>query len=291
MTFDERMKLASAAESAGDAEQAYQEYCAAVAMDASRPEAWLGKARAAGRRFTGRTLSLGEVGAAVGEAVERAPAGRDGEIRSAGASLLRQAAIAQHARSAQRLQDYVSAMGEWRGYLERCQVVIRALEQAHALDPADPFALEKIIEVCSGQIAGLVYNDVGDYQVVTQRRHGITPEYEAQLRAKVAECAAALAGLRPGYVAPQVKKAELDPKSTCFVVTAAMGDPLHPDVVTIRRWRDERLARTAWGRPLVAVYASVGPAAAAVVRRSGTLRALVRALLVKPMAAVLREIA
>jgi hypothetical protein len=291
MTFKDRMRLAKAAEGAGKADQAYQEYCQALALDPTQVEAWLGKARTIGLRASWRELPLDDISAALAGAVEHAPPGREREVRAAAAALLRDVAIAHQQRSTQRLDDYVSARGEWRGYLERCVSVVRALEHAHALDPTDPVALEKIVEVCAGQIEGVVYNDVGDYQIVTQRRHGITQGYEAELRQKIADCAAKLRALRPGYVAPQVKKRELDEKGACFVVTAAMGDAHHPDVVAIRRWRDETLARTAAGRLLMEAYQVVGPGAARVVRRSPALRRLSRALLVRPLAAALRKLA
>lgn len=53
--------------------------------------------------------------------------------------------------------------------------------------------------------------------------------------------------------------------SGCFVATAAYGDPLHPDVVELRRFRDEVLVRRAVGRALVRAYGIVGPRAARVV--------------------------
>lgn len=45
----------------------------------------------------------------------------------------------------------------------------------------------------------------------------------------------------------------------CFVVTAAYGDRAHPDVVAMRRFRDERLVRWAAGRAVIRGYWRVGP--------------------------------
>lgn len=289
MTLEDRMRLAKAAEDAGKADEAYQEYSRALELDAAQVEAWLGKARAAGLRASWREFPFADISAALAQAIDRVPEARRREVSAAAATILRDLALRHDERSTRRLADYVSAMGEWRAHLERCAAVVRALERAHALDPADPVALEKIIEVCSRQIAGVVYNDVGDYQVVTQRRHGITDPYEAELRAKIADCAEKLRALRPGYAPPEIKKRELDPKSTCFVVTAALGDPDHPDAVAIRRWRDETLADSAAGRLVLGAYQVVGPAAARLLHRSPALRALSRAFVVRPLAALLRR--
>ena len=46
---------------------------------------------------------------------------------------------------------------------------------------------------------------------------------------------------------------------TCFVATAAFGDPFHPDVKALRAFRDNHLVRYSLGRFLVSVYWVVGP--------------------------------
>lgn len=53
---------------------------------------------------------------------------------------------------------------------------------------------------------------------------------------------------------------------SCFVATAAYGDRLHPDVVTLRRLRDEVLVRSRAGRGFIRLYWIVGPRLARHVR-------------------------
>jgi hypothetical protein len=62
----------------------------------------------------------------------------------------------------------------------------------------------------------------------------------------------------------------------CFVATAAYGDAMHPDVVFLRWVRDEHLRRSRAGRAFVAVYNTIGPLAAPVVRANPRLSALAR---------------
>lgn len=74
----------------------------------------------------------------------------------------------------------------------------------------------------------------------------------------------------------------------CFVATAAYGDRLHPDVVALRRFRDEVLVRRAAGRAFVGAYRRWGPVLARVVapeRRSGR---VARAVLA-PLARLVRR--
>ena len=75
-------------------------------------------------------------------------------------------------------------------------------------------------------------------------------------------------------------------KTKCFVATAAFGDACAPEVMALKRWRDQRLARSLWGRGLIRLYWRVGPWLAKIVRGrpwlaaavARVLRALVRVM-------------
>lgn len=58
------------------------------------------------------------------------------------------------------------------------------------------------------------------------------------------------------------------PLGTCFVATAAYGDPWHPDVVFLRAFRDQWLINRVWGRAFIAFYWWIGPKMAAPVRKN-----------------------
>lgn len=66
-------------------------------------------------------------------------------------------------------------------------------------------------------------------------------------------------------------------EDACYVATAAHGDVDAPEVVALRRYRDERLARHRPGQAFIAVYyALLGPAGAAVLNRFPRLKAPAR---------------
>ena len=69
-------------------------------------------------------------------------------------------------------------------------------------------------------------------------------------------------------------KLRIESKSgtTCFVATAAYGDPDHPDVVFLRAFRDSELRASAAGRAFIDFYWKVGPVLAKPVSRSPVLR-------------------
>lgn len=82
-------------------------------------------------------------------------------------------------------------------------------------------------------------------------------------------------------------------KSTCFVATAVYGDALHPDVVTLRGWRDHHNAPDARGRramrTLVAAYDRAGPPLARHVDEHPRLAEPIRRALFAPLARLVRR--
>lgn len=65
----------------------------------------------------------------------------------------------------------------------------------------------------------------------------------------------------------------------CFVATAAYGSYGHPDVVALRRFRDEVLVRSAAGRAFIAGYRVLGPRMARFVSPGGRSGRVARALI------------
>lgn len=71
----------------------------------------------------------------------------------------------------------------------------------------------------------------------------------------------------------------------CFVATAAYGDPSHPDVETLRRFRDRHLMKSRFGRAFVKLYYIYSPRLADFVAKRPALRAISRAALSPVVAA------
>jgi hypothetical protein len=81
--------------------------------------------------------------------------------------------------------------------------------------------------------------------------------------------------------------------ASCFVATAVYGDPSHPDVATLRAWRDRHLRPGARGRGamqlLAAIYTVAGPLLARLVMLQPPLADLLRRRIFQPWAARLRR--
>lgn len=67
--------------------------------------------------------------------------------------------------------------------------------------------------------------------------------------------------------------------ATCFVATTAYGEPNHPDVVLLRRFRDHVLKNSVPGRAFIAWYWRVGPRLARIIGWSPILRGFTRCIL------------
>jgi len=96
------------------------------------------------------------------------------------------------------------------------------------------------------------------------------------------------------------KAAELNPRdidiqnnlnaiktSQCIVATAAYGSPLAKEVNTLRKWRDNKLARSGCGRLFIEIYYLISPPFAKVVANHSILRKLIRVLL-KPLISIVK---
>jgi hypothetical protein len=130
---------------------------------------------------------------------------------------------------------------------------------------------------------------VGLYEGAANYRCGIyRPEYACRMRYHAdpfcAVCSAAIV-----EHLWQVSMFEVEP-SDCFVASAVYGDPRHPDVATLRSWRDERLAAGSPAmRLLAAAYTRIGPPLARLTAPRPRLARLLRATLIAPCARALRR--
>ena len=70
----------------------------------------------------------------------------------------------------------------------------------------------------------------------------------------------------------------------CYIATACYGDPAHPDVAALRRFRDEHLLRRASGRAFVFLYNLFSPPLARRLTPANPVAIMTRRLLLKPLA-------
>ena len=83
--------------------------------------------------------------------------------------------------------------------------------------------------------------------------------------------------------AQKVKPSSSKSSSSCFVITATMGDPYHPIVDEFRAYRDQKLLTNEFGKAFVSFYYKVGPYAASIISKSEILRKLSFSFFVNPI--------
>jgi len=78
-------------------------------------------------------------------------------------------------------------------------------------------------------------------------------------------------------------------KSGCFIATAVLGNPLHPDVLLLKNFRDDYLFKIFIGRFFIQIYYLLSPPIAKIISRSFFLRWLVRKYFINPITNKVRE--
>ncbi|KOR31085.1 hypothetical protein TI04_02625 [Achromatium sp. WMS2] len=71
-------------------------------------------------------------------------------------------------------------------------------------------------------------------------------------------------------------------KDGCFIATAAMGDYEHPNVIELRRFRDDYLNKHWYGQQFIATYYRLSPPLARIIARYAILRKISRWMIVQP---------
>jgi len=146
---------------------------------------------------------------------------------------------------------------------------------------------------------GIVAQDTSDWNICASCMAALKPYLEgaprptgvkssqASLNPVVAGMAKAEAERRygGGGQAPQPDQ-QPETKSKCFIATAACETPNAPEVILLRQFRDLVLRPAPLGRVCVRLYEIVSPPIAGIISRNSFLRRVVRAVLIRPLAAI-----
>lgn len=282
--IDNLLGMARTAELAGNSEEAMGYFNRVLEADPRNSDAWVGKGKAAGWQSSIANMRFSEMLVAFNHAIATAAPDRKETVTADAVHEVNRLVTTLYGMARKHMLEYVAVDNIWQGYLNQVALMLDTLDGVLAWTPDDRTTLENIVHLSKDNIEGVTYRDRIQNNAPGWR--GITPEYERLLLARRDGAVAKLQAIDPDFqpVAIEKKKAE-----ACFVVTATMGDYDHPKVRLMRRFRDERLHTSPFGRKIIAIYYRVGPAAAALIHRSRFLRIISYRAVVIPGASLARR--
>lgn len=271
------MGMAKTAEIAGNYTEAVAYYNRVLEADPRNSEAWIGKGKAAGWQTTLLNFRVSEMLVAFNHALANAdPSIKDATVKTVTYDA-NHLIVTVYKMARDHMLEYVSLQNSWPTYVSQMGQMLDALTVVHGWSPTDKLTLENIVHLCKDNIEGVSYRD--QFNNNAPGLWSLTPDYEANLKSRLDDAAEKLRNLDPDYTPPSIQKKKAE---DCFVITATMGDPLHPDVKFLQGFRDDWLRHRAWGNILIKIYYRHGPKAAAFIRKSVTRRAISHLIIVRP---------
>lgn len=274
------MTLAATALEGGNADEAYKYYTQVLEYEGSNSDAWFGKAEAAGWSSTLANPRITEMLACFEKAIQCSPAQEHANVAMNAADSIHRVCLALYnaslksqlkqleiATEAIQAGMKVSTSDAEIQHVNQCEGLLHGLIRAHAYSPQNKSIIDSIISLSTQSIES--WASISRESDVDTRVKSLSQPHQARLQQIRNEYTAKMRTLDPRYQAPSVKTSS----GPCFVATAAAGDPLHPTVVALRRYRDECLRLTAFGRLFIRCYELIGPHLAQLVASRGLLRA------------------
>jgi DNA-directed RNA polymerase subunit RPC12/RpoP len=277
--------LARTAEVAGNLAEAETYYNRVLELDPTISEAWIGKGKSAGWQSTLQNMRFGEALTSFGHAIGTSQDTEKAKTISICLDEINKLVAALYNMARKHMLEYVAVQNVWGEYLGQVSQMLTTLETASAWLPTDKTTLENIVHLCKDNIEGVSYRDQFDEN--KPKCWGVSPQYETLLRQKFDTAVNALKTIDPNYAPPVIEKKKAD---SCFIVTATMGDPEHPTVNLMRRFRDQWILTRPGGESFVSLYYRYGPLAANFIRDSRLLRTIAFTLIVTPAAWLARRI-
>lgn len=88
---------------------------------------------------------------------------------------------------------------------------------------------------------------------------------------------------RDGKYCPHCKSPIIPPKEGCFIATACYGDYDAPEVLVLRKYRDNVLNQTYIGKISIKIYYAISPTIVRVISQSDNLKKMIRENILKPL--------
>ncbi len=223
-------ELAKAAADAGNHDEAYRYFTKILEVNPKDPDAWFGKAVAAGWGSGLRGDRYDEMLSGIQRAVDNAPDDKKGKLSRKGAKAILGVTLAYFKLSIKHTAEYIALDDTWKEHIQRCISMLFALKAANLLDPKNREVLENGIQLTKSMIEGVEYQDPydtdSDGDPKTKVKH-LPEAVEQDIRKEMDDFVAKLKAMDPNYQAPTIEKAggEITAGGVlgCLVIVIALG--------------------------------------------------------------------
>lgn len=261
----------------GNNQEALEYFNRVLEIDPTLAEAWIGKGKAAAWQSTLVNIRLTEALISFQHAIANTDASLKDAVTNQVVDETNRVAVAVYGLARNHMIEFVSLDTSWSSYLKQVAQLIDVLDQLRVWAPQNSNTLNNLIHFCKDNIEG--YSFRNQFNNNAPMAYGISPDYEKFLSDRMNTAIKGMRIIDPSYAPPTIQKKQAD---ACFVVTATMGDFDHPDVLLLRRFRDEWIRGLRGGNALISGYYRVGPWFADFIERSRILRTLSYRLIVRP---------
>ena len=261
-------------------EEAYNYFSKVLEVDLKNAEAWYGKAKSAGWRFTFADFRIPEITSGFDNAISYISNEKKQALKAQCAESVLEISQAYSSLTGSHLAEYPRVDGACSDYFNRCANIISFLEYGYGLNSKNEDIVLGILSICKNNIEGVQYEAWSDLTESWEKRicHP-SANYANFLGTKWNTYTQKERELDSSFQTPEIK---IKKSSCCFVITATMGNRYHPYVITLQHFRDSWLAKRSSGRTFNKYYYRYGPYLADLIRDRNTLRIISLHLLVKP---------
>lgn len=78
-------------------------------------------------------------------------------------------------------------------------------------------------------------------------------------------------------------------RSNCFIATAILKNPMHPDIIFLKKYRDEYLVKYSMGRIFIRSYYFLSPPIAIIISKHRLISSFVRKIILNPIVKIVRK--
>jgi len=290
-------ELADTAYDSKNYQQAYEYYSRMLEADVNDASAWIMKGLSAGFLSESDSHRLDEVEVCINKSIDHLDAAGKERVADGLMSVGQHVIDETYGAFAETMSEYDKksmSTGELRavrnvgkqteglyrgGELnEQWYRALQLMDRACKISPSKErfeHVIEEIDHLKAHSNGNGNYLDLGEDEMVNREGNSYEDKLNRLRRSLLKRARAADSSFQPKQVDTS--------SGGCFIATAALGDVHHPDVVALKKFRDEVLLPTTLGTVFVRTYYQISPPVARWIGQHSRMQRLTRRFVVQPL--------